>query len=73
MARAASCVLDGREISIDDALQLRDQGRRRDPKLDFRCVECDKPVRAHKEGGGAQAHFEHHRRNPNCSRSDPGR
>ncbi len=77
MARATICVLAGQEIGIEEALQLRklsNQDRKRGvPKPDFRCVECDEPVRVHKEGGGAQAHFEHFHRNPNCRLSDPGR
>ncbi len=74
MARATVCVLAGQEIGIEEALQLRSQGGGKGvPKPDFRCVECGESVRAHKDGGGAQAHFEHLRRNPDCRLSDPGR
>ena len=72
MARATTCMLMGRGLGIDKALEMRDQ-RGSKQTLDFQCVECGGPVRAHKEGGGAQAHFEHRERNPNCQRSDPGR
>ena len=74
MARATVCALGGQEVGIDEALQLREQGRRRGgSKPDFRCIECGESVRAHKEGGGAQTHFEHLHRNPDCPLSDPGR
>lgn len=71
MAKATTCTLGRREIGIDEALELRDQNLKDGgPRPDFRCVECDESVRAHKEGGGAEAHFEHFRRNPNCRLSD---
>lgn len=39
---------------------------------DYRCMECDQPVRPFRDGGDKHpAHFEHHERNPECSRSHP--
>ncbi len=74
MARATTCVLDGQEIDVDEALRLRDQARQSsDTYPGFRCVECGEPVRPHSAGGHAEAHFEHLSRNPNCRLSDPGR
>jgi hypothetical protein len=74
MPRATTCALHGQEIDIDEALQLRDQAKQgRASYPGFRCVECDEPVRPHKEGGHAGAHFEHLSRNPDCRLSDPGR
>ena len=74
MARATACELAGQTITIDAALQLRDQNRRRGAsKPDFRCVECDEPVRAHKGSDYGQAHFEHLSRNSTCRLSDAGR
>ncbi len=73
MARATVCTLDGQEIGINEALQLREGHRRHGPRLDFRCIECGESVRANKDGGDAQAHFEHFSRNPVCRLSDPGR
>lgn len=50
MARATTCVLDGREIGVDEALLLRDEAEENSvPRPDFRCGTCDKPVRPHRE------------------------
>ena len=52
-----------RRLSIDEAVALRPQNKR--------CIECHKPVRAHKRSiNGMAAHFEHLRENPTCSLSD---
>src|SRR5260370_13744863 len=69
MPRATTCVFEGREIGIDEALQLRDD-EGSSVALDFRCGECDKRVRPHRAGGATSAHFEHLSRNSGCSRSD---
>ena len=71
MVRASTCLLHGQEINVDEALRLRDQARwsgNSDP--DFRCTGCEEPVRPHKAGGHAEAHFEHLSRNPDCHLSD---
>jgi competence CoiA-like predicted nuclease len=65
--RATTCMLDGQEISIDEALTLRGQTGRSSPN--FRCKECAERVSAHKAGGSSIAHFEHLSRNSDCSLS----
>ena len=70
MARAVKCTLDGREISVKEAIALR-KGKRMN--IGFRCTECNKHVRPHKESLYGAAHFEHLRRNPQCRLSDPAR
>lgn len=54
-------------ITIDQALALR--GSSPSSGLQFFCVQCGKPVRPHKEGGGAAGHFEHLARNRQCTLS----
>jgi hypothetical protein len=74
MSRATTSMLNGQEIDVDQALKLRDQVRRSSgASCDFRCVECGEPIRPHKEGDHAGAHFEHLTRNPNCQLSDHAR
>ena len=74
MPRSTNCYLGRREVSIDEALRLRDDPeRRRNVLLDFRCVDCGNPVRPHKDSKTTSAHFEHHRRNAACPLSDPQR
>lgn len=74
MPRAVFCMLDNKEVSVEEALRLRDDPeRKRTTLLDFRCSDCAKPVRPHKGGRTISAHFEHGERNPNCPLSDPAR
>jgi len=74
MARATICTLDDREISIDEAIKMRESARSRGINSPgFRCTECGNSVRPHNAGGDACAHFEHLERNPNCKLSDPAR
>ena len=68
MARATTCLFEDREIDVAEALQLRDGGGS-NVALDFRSGECGKPVRPHRAGGTAAAHFEHLIVNSGCSRS----
>jgi hypothetical protein len=53
-------------VSIDEALTWRDR--------EYLCPECKERVRPHKEhesdGRRMAAHFEHLKRNSNCSLSD---
>lgn len=70
MPRATTCALNGEVIDVLEALR-RKARLTRSMKADFRCVECGKAVRPHKDGGHGAAHFEHLRRNPQCSLSDP--
>ncbi len=74
MPRATSSLLKGEAVSVDEALLLRELNTRQmQPRLDFRCLKCDKPVRPHKDGTHGAAHFEHFERNPMCPLSDPSR
>lgn len=74
MPRMNNCILDDKEISVDEALRLWDQVRRRKSNVPyFVCNKCNRPVRTHKAGGYADAHFEHLERNPGCPQSDPMR
>lgn len=69
MATMTSCVLNGTQIDVDSAIDMKDSGQ----TPDFRCTECREPVRPHKSGGHAAAHFEHLERNPACSQSHVAR
>jgi 5-methylcytosine-specific restriction enzyme A len=74
MARATTCLLNGRELDVDEALRLRDQARQSgnsDPA--FRCVECGESVRPHTGSDYGVAHIEHENRNPDCHLSDASR
>jgi hypothetical protein len=67
MAIMKNCMLNERSIGIDEAIDIKDSGSI--PIPDFRCTECNQPVRPHRSGGHAAAHFEHLERNPDCSQS----
>jgi hypothetical protein len=70
MAKMTTCLFNGSLISVDEALSRRDDARKRGVAAPyFECYECNKPVRPHKSGGHAQAHFEHLERNGDCSLS----
>lgn len=74
MPRAVTCMLVNNEISVEQALSLRDDPKRkRSALLNFRCIDCGEQVKPHKEGKASGAHFEHKKRNPNCPLSDPAR
>lgn len=74
MPRATTCLCEGKEISIEKALELKNSTNPRDRIfLNFECTECGKLVRPHKSGGNMAAHFEHIMRNPTCNLSDPKR
>jgi len=74
MPLATTCRLNKREVDVDDAVELRDEAKRsRQPTLNFRCLDCDEPVRPHRGGGHASAHFEHLDRNPACPLSHRAR
>jgi len=64
-----SCLLNGTHLDIDAAIDMKDSGL----VPDFRCTECQQPVRPHRSGGHAAAHFEHLERNPVCSQSHVAR
>jgi 5-methylcytosine-specific restriction enzyme A len=66
--------LYGKEkIGIVKALEIRNAAKAGKGNYAFRCIQCDKPVRPHKEGGSASAHFEHLERNSLCSLSHRAR
>ncbi len=74
MARSTICTFGNCEISVSDAIEMRDSAKNRGINTpDFRCTECGNSVRPHSAGGNACAHFEHLSRNPNCRLSDPAR
>ncbi|EGW21596.1 hypothetical protein [Methylobacter tundripaludum] len=66
MATMTDCTLNGAVVDIDAAIDMKDTA---DSTPDFRCNECNQPVRPHRSGGHVSAHFEHLERNPNCSQS----
>jgi hypothetical protein len=70
MPRATTCVLNGEVIDVAEALR-RKRRLTRSMRADFRCTECGKPVRPHRDSDYGDAHFEHLRRNAECSLSDP--
>jgi|ERR1044071_5924816 hypothetical protein len=66
MPKATTAVHHGQLLSIQEALDLRQQKH----QLTVYCRECGEQVRAHKTGTtGQAAHFEHLRRNLGCSLS----
>ena len=68
MLKSTECLLDGRRVSIEEALSIR-QSRGRSDSPPFRCTECGHRVDAHRDGPGSPARFEHRVRNPDCSLS----
>ena len=73
MPRAITCMLNNSELSVEAAISMRDDPKRkRNSLLNFRCIECSLPVRPYKGGKNpSSAHFEHHARNKDCPLSDP--
>jgi hypothetical protein len=70
MATATRCKLEQSEITVQEAIRLRQIARADErPMPAFTCTECGRPVRPHEGGGHTPAHFEHLRRNKNCSLS----
>ena len=69
MISATTCIYQGNEISIDEALTIREH-HSGVPRGTFTCIECGEDVRAHSVGDNNHpAHFEHLERNPVCSYS----
>lgn len=67
MPKATFCHLEGRQVDIAEALQLRETGKNSPV---FRCTGCGESVRPHRTGTtGQAAHFEHQVKNPRCSLS----
>lgn len=74
MATATLCKLEHREISVQEAVQLREIARTdKRPMPAFKCTECGREVRPHRGGGHTPAHFEHLLRNGSCSLSHKAR
>lgn len=71
MPRLTTCVLGRNTIDVGEALRLRDAARQ--PRPDFCCGTCGKPVRPHRASDHGDAHFEHLDRNADCPHSDPAR
>jgi len=69
MPTMTKCTLNGQEIHINAAIDMKEAGN----NPDFRCDECSQPVRPQRSGGHTAAHFEHLERNPNCSQSHVAR
>lgn len=67
MVTMTQCILGERLIVVDEAIDIKDSGPIVAP--DFRCTECNQPVRPHRSGGHVAAHFEHMERNPDCTQS----
>ena len=66
------CIYNGKEISINEALQIKLDCGLSNSKLNFSCIECKCPVKAfdRRKKGGPKPHFEHFKRNRDCSLSD---
>lgn len=70
MPTAIKCLFNGRTIDVTYAIELRGRTSANAGKsLEFKCVECRRPVRPHQTGGHVVAHFEHLARNEKCSLS----
>jgi len=64
MKAATECLFEDQRISIELALEYRQIGRHH-----FFCIECGQQVRAHRAGENSKAHFEHFKKNVECSYS----
>ncbi|MGA2936389.1 MAG: hypothetical protein ABSF52_04735 [Syntrophobacteraceae bacterium] len=53
---------NGETVNIDKALDWTDRG--------YLCFECKEPVKPFNASAYGAAHFEHEKRNSNCSLSD---
>jgi hypothetical protein len=59
-------------ITVETAIHLREILKTSGVKLDkpFLCPNCKRPVKPTVEGGAMGSHFEHYKRNLDCSLSD---
>ncbi len=71
MRAAIECRYEGRTITVEDALSIRDGSTRSNQiALEFLCIECGDPIKPHTAGENSAAHFEHYlSRNYSCSYS----
>jgi len=67
MKASVSCIYSGKELTVIEAIELRDNSKE---KPYFTCISCGEAVRAHKAGANSSAHFEHHERNYSCPYSE---
>ena len=71
MKSSQNCIYEEKTISVEEAITLKNKAgiSSRD---NFKCIECSEPVRPHAESQTSNhpAHFEHFKRNPECSYSD---
>ncbi len=68
MPKMVYCTYNGKETSINEALQIKADCGESSSKLGFLCVGCNCLVRAHRSlvKGGPKPHFEHFKENPKC-------
>ena len=71
MPKITTCILVGKEVHINEALDMKQATqRRRESAPNFKCPECKEALRPMRGlRNPAQAHFEHVQRNPKCSLS----
>lgn len=67
MKAAVTCIYEEKDLSISDALELRESSGQ---PLYFTCISCGEMVKPHKEGNNNAAHFEHYERNYSCPHSE---
>lgn len=67
MKASVKCIYNSEELTVAEAIELRDDSKE-NPY--FTCISCSEAVRAHKAGANSLAHFEHHERNNSCPYSD---
>ena len=74
MATATKCILEGNVITVQEALAFKNEAKaNKHIAPTFICIGCNERVKPHRGGGHASAHFEHFRRNANCSLSHVAR
>ncbi|MDT8894037.1 HNH endonuclease [Halomonas sp. I1] len=70
MPTITECIYKSQVIDVERALEIKKYSlESENSDADFTCIECGAPVRPHRDGGHASAHFEHLARNPECSLS----
>ena len=70
MISATTCIYQGAEIHVDEAIRIRDVNNGV-PRGDFTCIECAQAVKPHNanERTNHPAHIEHFEVNPACTYS----
>lgn len=72
MPRATECVIGVELANAIGHLVEQMPVKIENGDLGMKCTECGKPVKPH-TSKGESAHFEHLKRNPKCTLSDPHR